>query len=435
MPAAAVILVAMKRPAARLERNGTAANWVLEFQTLEQVEVAMCLLKSRVASARDNSTRIAIQAFEPVQGEPGILVKWKSAVLLTSVKSFVYDWLQKEMDYRPGVRPAVLPPAAAPPFFGLRMQEQLCVEPSQVEKEFEAHYVMEDTICGRGNSIVQKALQRVTNEPVAIKLVEADHRVEAMREVAALEMLRHENIVRLLDVFASSNGTKLVFELWGSDLGKRIASAPSLSPGDIHTLTKQMFSAVAYVHDMGLCHNDIKPKNMLVQGDLLKLCDFGLTYQLGRRVCECSEYVRRYGLQQQTLRYRAPEVLLGDTTFGAPADIWSLAVTVLHMVTSESPWQPRWQYGAILDIFKILGTSCAADWPNVSNLVHWKANFPSFPKRSLASTYPSVPAGVLNFVSSILVCNPGKRLTAREACHHAYLIPQPSKSGVSKRHC
>ena len=103
MPAAAVILVAMKRPAARLERNGAAANWVLEFQTLEQVEVAMCLLKSRVASAQDNSTRIAIQAFEPVQGEPGILVKWKSAVLLTSVKSFVYDWLQKEMDYRHGL--------------------------------------------------------------------------------------------------------------------------------------------------------------------------------------------------------------------------------------------------------------------------------------------------------------------------------------------
>jgi serine/threonine protein kinase len=37
--------------------------------------------------------------------------------------------------------------------------------------------------------------------------------------------------------------------------------------------------------------------------------------------------VARYGLQQQTLWYRAPEVLLGDNTFGAPADIWSLAVT------------------------------------------------------------------------------------------------------------
>ena len=293
---------------------------------------------------------------------------------------------------------------------------------------------MEDTICGRGNSIVQKAMQRGTNKPVAIKLVEAGHLVETTREAAALEMLRHENIVRLLDVFASrSNGTKLVFELWGKDLGKRIASAPSLSSGEIRTLTKQIFSAVAYVHDMGLCHNDIKPKNMLVQGDLLKLCDFGIAYQLGRRVCECSENVARYGLQQQTLWYRAPEVLLGDNTFGAPADIWSLAVTVLHMVTSESPWQPRGRYEAILDIFKILGTPCAADWPNVSNLVHWKENFPIFPKRSLASPFPSVPAaGVLNFVSSILVCNPGKRLTAREACQHAYLIPQPSTSGVSK---
>ena len=108
-------LMAMKRPAARLERNGAGTNWVLEFQTLEQVEVAMCLLRSRVASAQEYSTKIAIQAFEPVHGEPGILVKWKSSVVLTSVKSFVYDWLQKEMGYRPGVRPAAVLPPAAPP--------------------------------------------------------------------------------------------------------------------------------------------------------------------------------------------------------------------------------------------------------------------------------------------------------------------------------
>ncbi|CAK0803935.1 unnamed protein product [Prorocentrum cordatum] len=117
-----------------------------------------------------------------------------------------------------------------------------------------------------------------------MKLMEAVQGIPstALREVALLKELNHENIVRLEEVFCSPKKLVLVFEYVEKDLKKYMRSlGHPLTPAVIKSLTHQLCRGTEFCHANRVIHRDIKPQNLLIErldgGRLrLKIADFGL---------------------------------------------------------------------------------------------------------------------------------------------------------------
>lgn len=82
---------------------------------------------------------------------------------------------------------------------------------------------------------------------------------------------------------------------------------------------RQLLEGMAYMHERSIIHRDIKGGNLLLNNKgVLKIADFGLarTFYPGKDIHYTSKVV--------TLWYRAPELLLGMTTYSAAVDMWSV---------------------------------------------------------------------------------------------------------------
>ena len=81
-----------------------------------------------------------------------------------------------------------------------------------------------------------------------------------------------------------------------------------------------------------------------------------------------------------TLRYRAPEVMLGMRFYDTAIDMWSLGCILGEMVTSETMFSGDSEIAQLLKIFQKLGTPTAEDWPDVCMGDEYNAQFPQWPK-------------------------------------------------------
>merc|ERR1740121_2297415 len=122
--------------------------------------------------------------------------------------------------------------------------------------KFEAQYeVIETALLGEGTyGKVYKAKNTSTGKFVAMKKMKLDSEEEgvpstAIREIALLKELSHENVVKLLDIFCSTNKLILVFEFLYSDLKKYMKSlGRQLEPNNIKLLALQLCRGVEFCH-------------------------------------------------------------------------------------------------------------------------------------------------------------------------------------------
>ena len=188
----------------------------------------------------------------------------------------------------------------------------------------------------------------------------------ALREIAILKELSTSctHIVRLLQVLhgdsSSHRGLTLVFEYCERDL-KQLLDDHSLRLGldEIAMITKQIMSAVYECHVRGIIHRDIKPQNILVASEQdmhVKLADFGLARGTGVPVAG-------YSPEVVTLWYRAPELLLGSTTYGPAVDVWAVGACTAEMIRSGQALIPGRNADDQWDkTLKVLGVPRASDW-------------------------------------------------------------------------
>ena len=111
----------------------------------------------------------------------------------------------------------------------------------------------------------------------------------------------------------------LVFEYGEHDFHGILDSNIRLEKPDIKCIMKQLLEGIAYLHDKGILHRDIKGGNLLLnKHGILKIADFGLAriFFPGRDVAYTNRVV--------TLWYRSPELLLGMTNYSSAIDIWSV---------------------------------------------------------------------------------------------------------------
>lgn len=177
---------------------------------------------------------------------------------------------------------------------------------------------------------------------VALKLlhphVGADAAVRArlLREVAALQRLRHPAVAAVVDAEADSTEAFIVTELVpGPTLTERVRDDGPLDADALLGLAEGLRSALAAVHAAGVVHRDLKPSNVLLTDDGPVLIDFGLAQGV-----DDDATLTTAGFVLGTPGYLAPELLDGGEP-GPGTDLWGWAALLAFAATGRDPFGAR----------------------------------------------------------------------------------------------
>jgi serine/threonine-protein kinase len=199
--------------------------------------------------------------------------------------------------------------------------------------------------------VVYKARHIFTDRMVALKilplkLARDSHYLERFkREAIAAMRLQHDNVVRAYDFGGSEEYYYLALEfVEGETLEKRLDRETRLPERDALDFVRQVALALDEASKQGVVHRDVKPENIMVtkQG-VAKLCDFGIVKLLDRD----EGAVTVAGTTVGTPFYIAPEQARGEEELDTRSDLYSLGITLFHLVTGKVPFTGKSQ-GAIL---------------------------------------------------------------------------------------
>lgn len=240
----------------------------------------------------------------------------------------------------------------------------------------------------------------------------------AIREVAILKELDHENIVRMLDVFCKPGELILVFELLDSDLKKYMKSLQGkLPPTQVRDFSRQLLTGIEFCHANRIIHRDLKPQNLLIDSSLrLKIADFGLARAF-------SLPMPQYTHEVVTVWYRPLEILLGSKLYSLPVDQWGVGCIIAEMATGSPLFAGDSEIDTAFKIFQKLGTPTEAIWPGVSDLPDFKPTFPKWQHKGWANirnTLAQLGHSGVDLLDQLMRYNPATRLSARAALQHQY---------------
>jgi serine/threonine protein kinase len=193
-------------------------------------------------------------------------------------------------------------------------------------------YELVDVIGSGGMATVWRARDTRLGRVVAIKRphpAPADSTTlpRFAREARAAATVNHPNLVAVYDAGEDTLGPYLVMEFID---GPSLATT-AVPRERIAAIGEQLASALGALHAAGIVHGDVKPANILVTGDGVKLTDFGIA-----RTGSDTTALTREGVVFATPEYAAPETLAtGDRT--AAGDVYALGA-VLHELVTGSRW-------------------------------------------------------------------------------------------------
>jgi eukaryotic-like serine/threonine-protein kinase len=193
--------------------------------------------------------------------------------------------------------------------------------------------------------IVYKARDRRLKRLVAIKVLppelafRAEIRTRFLREAETAAQLSHPNIVPIYSVDERDGIVYFVMALVdGENLAARLHTQGALSPGEARRILLEVAHALAYAHERGVVHRDIKPDNILLQaGDgRVLVTDFGIA----RAVSDGADArLTATGMAIGTPAYMSPEQSTGDRTIDGRSDLYSLGVVGYQMLTGDPPFE------------------------------------------------------------------------------------------------
>ncbi|WP_218826222.1 serine/threonine-protein kinase [Actinomadura mexicana] len=153
------------------------------------------------------------------------------------------------------------------------------------------------------------------------------------REARAAARLRHTGIVTVYDRVMGQDGRPwIIMELVrGRSLEQLLAEQRALPPSQVAAIGLAMLDALSAAHAQGVVHRDVKPANVLLEGDRVLLTDFGIA------ALEGDVTITRSGTVLGTPAYMSPEQVEGKAVTPA-SDLWSLAATLYAAVEGRRPF-------------------------------------------------------------------------------------------------
>ncbi|KAG2004580.1 CAMK/CAMK1 protein kinase [Coprinopsis cinerea AmutBmut pab1-1] len=179
---------------------------------------------------------------------------------------------------------------------------------------------------------VRLGTHRLTSTRVAIKQIPKAMSATLTREIHHHRQLHHPHITQMYEVIATESHIWIVTELCcGGELFDYLVEKGRLSEEETKIIFGQLCLAVAYLHETGIVHRDLKLENVLLDERCrVKLGDFGFT----------REYERGSLMETfcGTTGYAAPEMLQGKKYQGPEVDVWSLGVILYCLLTGTLPF-------------------------------------------------------------------------------------------------
>ncbi|XP_035465285.1 MAPK/MAK/MRK overlapping kinase isoform X1 [Scophthalmus maximus] len=237
-----------------------------------------------------------------------------------------------------------------------------------------------------------------------------------LREVQAMKRLSpHANIIQLHElIFDKEMGTvSLICELMEMNIYEFIQGRQTPLPD--HTVKHYMYQlckSLEHMHSCGIFHRDVKPENILIKQNVLKLGDFGSCRSVYSKPPH-TEYI-------STRWYRAPECLLTDGHYCLKMDIWSTGCVFFEIMSLNPLFPGVNELDQVAKIHDVLGT------PDQSLLQKFKQsramhfNFPPKKGTGISRLVPNCPAPALSLLYQMLAYDPSERITAETALRHTY---------------
>ena len=241
---------------------------------------------------------------------------------------------------------------------------------------------------------VKLALHKLTNEEVAIKILEKAkiknnkdlERIE--KEIKYMKKLNHPNIVKIYEIFDDKDNYYISMEyVSGGELFNYIVKNKRLDENETSFFYSQIIHIIQEIHKHKICHRDLKPENLLLtQNKTIKLIDFGLS----------NEYDDYLYTPCGSPCYASPEVIKGLKYSGLAIDLWASGIILYSMLCGYLPFDDKNNDNLFRKILK-----CKIEFPTKKNIV--------------------ISDNAKDLIKKILKPDPKKRITLDEILEHPFL--------------
>ena len=200
-------------------------------------------------------------------------------------------------------------------------------------------YEIEELVGHGGMSSVYKARDSLLERHVALKILHEQYSADEdfverfKREARSVAQLQHPNIVTVIDRGEEEGRQFIVFEyIDGENLKEHVVRKGRLDVREALEISLEVARGLAFAHDQGLVHRDVKPQNILLNGDgRAKVTDFGIARSVD------VDGMTQTGTVLGTSNYIAPEQASGQRV-DAHSDVYALGVVLYELLAGELPF-------------------------------------------------------------------------------------------------
>ena len=233
-------------------------------------------------------------------------------------------------------------------------------------------YLIERELGGGGMARIFVAEERALGRKVVIKVLApelaADVSAERFaREILLTAKLQHPQIVPVL--MAGDTGGLPFYAMpyvEGESLRDHLAGSGPMRIAEVIGILRDVARALAYAHQHGVVHRDIKPGNVLLTGSSAAVADFGIGKALSAATTsgDASATLTQRGITLGTPAYMAPEQATGDAHTDHRADIYSFGALAYEMLTGSSPFAGRSPHDTIVALLTMPPSSLLSRRPD-----------------------------------------------------------------------
>jgi TolB-like protein/Flp pilus assembly protein TadD len=224
------------------------------------------------------------------------------------------------------------------------------VEPTlqdQIAEALAGSYAIERELGGGGMSRLFLARDLVLERQVAIKVLPPEFAAGVgterfRREIVLAAQLQHANIVPLLTAGEAAGHPYFIMPyIEGESLRSQVTRGP-LGVAETLSILRDVSRALAYAHERGVIHRDIKPDNVLVAGGAAMVSDFGVAKALSSASRSGPSATLTFvGTSLGTPSYMAPEQVAADPATDHRADLYALGIMGYELLTGATPFHSR----------------------------------------------------------------------------------------------
>jgi serine/threonine protein kinase len=201
-------------------------------------------------------------------------------------------------------------------------------------------YEVEELVGHGGMSSVYKAKDSLLERHVALKILHEQYGADEgfverfKREARSVAQLQHPNVVTVIDRGEENGRQYIVFEyIDGENLKEHVVRHGRLEVREALEIAVEVARGLAFAHEQGLVHRDVKPQNILLYGDgHAKVTDFGIA-----RTVDVDGGMTQTGTVLGTSNYIAPEQASGQPV-DAHSDVYALGVVLYELLAGEVPF-------------------------------------------------------------------------------------------------